>query len=264
MASAIEPFEPVRSRSVASVVQRQIVDRIRSGRLKEGDVLPGERVLAQQMDVSRPTIRQAVERLVAIGVLVPGKGRGGGLRVGTIWVPGSVESAIEEEPDADKIFSLLEARRTLEPRLAQLAALRATAEDYEAMRNSIDLLGANKDHVSRAAQAETLFHRTIWHAAGNPALEKMMIDLHDQLGVVHDMMLRTPVDYDMGVELHERTLEMLMRGEPDEIEAEYLRHIGHFESIVEDVLGRKSVRTLPSFIAPRAVRADRGPSLPAR
>lgn len=77
----------------------------------------------------------------------------------------------------------------------------------------------------------------------------MMVDLHDRLEVVHDSMLRTPADYASGIELHERTLEMLMRGEPTEIEAEFLKHLSHFESIVEDVLQRKSVRKMPAFIA---------------
>jgi GntR family transcriptional repressor for pyruvate dehydrogenase complex len=72
------------------------------------------------------------------------------------------------------------------------------------------------------------------------------------------MMLRTPADYATGVELHERTLELLMRGEPDEIEAEFLRHLSHFEEIVEDVLGRKSVRTVPSFISAGARHASNG------
>ena len=56
-------FSPVRTRSVASDVVGQIVQRLRSGELKVGDVLPGERVLAAQMDVSRPTVGGAMARL---------------------------------------------------------------------------------------------------------------------------------------------------------------------------------------------------------
>jgi DNA-binding transcriptional MocR family regulator len=80
-------FHPVRTRSVAGDVISQLVDRLKSGELKVGDVLPGERVLAAQMDVSRPTVSAAMNRLADAGVLRRRPGRQGNAEIISIWVP---------------------------------------------------------------------------------------------------------------------------------------------------------------------------------
>jgi DNA-binding FadR family transcriptional regulator len=230
-------------------VVQQILNRIRTGELKQGDSLPGERVMAAQMDVSRPTVSIAIEKLVSAGILTRRAGRGGSPTVVSIWIPPDLDAPQSAVlPKGEQIFRLLEARRAVEPRVAQLAALRASEEHYERMAASIDLLRENREDLNKASQAESLFHRTMWQAAGNPALERMLIGLFDELDVVHDMMLRTPEDYASGVELHEATLAALKRGDPSEIEREMSRHLRHFEAIVEDVLQQSQIRQLPSFL----------------
>jgi GntR family transcriptional repressor for pyruvate dehydrogenase complex len=244
----LRQFQPVRTRSVAGDVVGQILDRIKSGELKVGDVLPGERVLAAQMDVSRPTVSAAMGRLAEAGVLKSRPGRQGNAEI--IWIPeGLLDTVgVVGELEADDIFRVLEARKTLEPRVAQLAAFRATDDDYLQLQESIDLLAAHAGDITRAAQAEQLFHRTMWRAARNSSLQTMMIGLERELGPIHDMMLRTPEDYSAGIELHEATLAALKRGDPAEIEEEMYRHLGHFESIVADVLERTPHRKIPAFL----------------
>ena len=133
-----EHFGPVRSRKTLDDVQHQLADAIRSGKIGEGELLPGERVLAEQMQVSRPTVRAAVQELVNAGVLEVTSGRGGGARVLSIWVPPDLTPASRRTPSSDAVFRLLEARRAVEPRLAQLAALRGTERHFLQMERSID------------------------------------------------------------------------------------------------------------------------------
>ena len=128
-------LHPVRTRSVASDVVGQIVDRVRSGELKVGDVLPGERVLAAQMDVSRPTVGAAMA-----GWPRPASqsrpGRQGNAEIISIWIPEGLHDSAggSRRIGGRRIFRVLEARKTLEPRIAQLAAFRATDEDYASCR----------------------------------------------------------------------------------------------------------------------------------
>lgn len=246
----VREFQSVRTRSVAGDVVGQIVDRLRSGELKLGDVLPGERVLATQMDVSRPTVSAAMTRLAEAGILRRRPGRQGNAEIMSIWVP---EDLIEKpslvgELEADDIFRVLEARKTLEPRIAQLAAFRATDDDFVALQDSIDLLASNRADITRAEQAELLFHRVMWRTARNSSLQSMMLGLEKELAPIHDMMLRTPEDYEAGIELHTATLAALKRGDPVEIEQEMYRHLGHFEGIVADVLQRAPHRQTPAFL----------------
>ncbi|MFE7035391.1 FadR/GntR family transcriptional regulator [Streptomyces sp. NPDC057621] len=247
-------YLPVRSRSVVDSVLHQIVDQIRSGRLREGEALPSERSLAEQLEVSRPTVRQALDRLSEAGVLRNGIGRAGQARVISIWIPDELFSPPTEAPDADEVFRLLEARRALEPRMAQLAALRATNAQFADMQHSIDLLRSHREDLLKASQAESRFHRAMWSAADNPYLERTLIGLMRKLEAVHDMMLRTPEDYTDGLDLHEETLAALKRGEPEEIEDVMIRHLGHFETIIEDVYGRRAVRQTPDFLARPSTR----------
>jgi len=243
-------FSPVRTRSVASDVVGQIVERLRSGELKLGDVLPGERVLAAQMDVSRPTVSGAMARLADAGILRRRPGRQGNAEIISIWVPDQLieRAAAVGELEADDIFRVLEARKALEPRIAQLAAFRATDEDFAELQGSIDLLAAHSDDISWCEQAELLFHRIMWRTARNSSLQAMMLGLETELAPIHDMMLRTPEDYAAGIELHTATLAALKRGDPAEIENEMYRHLGHFEGIVADVLQRTPHRRTPPFL----------------
>jgi len=243
-------FSPVRTRSVASDVVGQIVERLRSGELKVGDVLPGERVLAAQMDVSRPTVGGAMARLADAGILRRRPGRQGNAEIISIWVPDQLieRAAAVGELEADDIFRVLEARKALEPRIAQLAAFRATDEDFAELQGSIDLLAAHSDDISWCEQAELLFHRIMWRTARNSSLQAMMLGLETELAPIHDMMLRTPEDYAAGIELHTATLAALKRGDPAEIENEMYRHLGHFEGIVADVLRRTPHRRTPPFL----------------
>ena len=243
-------FSPVRTRSVASDVVGQIVERLRSGELKVGDVLPGERVLAAQMDVSRPTVGGAMARLADAGILRRRPGRQGNAEIISIWVPDQLieRAAAVGELEADDIFRVLEARKALEPRIAQLAAFRATDEDFAELQGSIDLLAAHGYDISWREQAELLFHRIMWRTARNSSLQAMMLGLETELAPIHDMMLRTPEDYAAGIELHTATLAALKRGDPAEIENEMYRHLGHFEGIVADVLQRTPHRRTPPFL----------------
>lgn len=247
----MEPFEPVRTRSVVTGALNQVLDRIRSGRLVEGDTLPGERILAAQMDVSRPTVRAAIEQLVDAGIVTVGSGRAGGPRIVSIWIPEDLDRRPISVPAADEVFALLEARRAVEPRVAQLASLRGTSAHFARMEDSINLLRAHQGGIRAAAQAESLFHRIMWQASGNVPLERMLLSLSRDLEAVRDTMLRTPEDYHAGVELHEATLAAIRGGDPEEIEDEMSRHLGHFEAIVEDVLQQRMHRRVPTFLLPR-------------
>src|SRR6476660_60355 len=176
-------FSPVRPRSVASDVVGQIVERLRSGELQVGAVLPGERVLAAQMDVSRTTVGGAMARLADAGILRRRPGRQGNAEIISIWVPDQLieRAAAVGELEADDIFRVLEARKALEPRIAQLAAFRATDEDFAELQGSIDLLAAHSDDISWCEQAELLFHRIMWRTARNSSLQAMMLGLETEL-----------------------------------------------------------------------------------
>ena len=231
-------FTPVQTRRTFEEAADQIAEKVRAGELRTGDRLPGERSLAAQMEISRPTLREAVKVLVDAGVLEVRRGPGGGMYVATDVVPTDLvrHSALLRLAE---IAAVLEARRMLEPQVALLAAERATAEDFEAMERSIAAMrrivagGWHQRHEDRFLQLDVQFHLALARAAGNPTVETLMRMLFRQLEIARDMAMHVPLIPEWTIGIHERTLAALRSGEPEEVEAVMDEHLGQLERTYE-------------------------------
>lgn len=144
-------FDQIRQRRLSDDIVEQLEGMILEGTLKSGERLPAERALAEQFGVSRPSLREAIQKLSAKGLLV--SRQGGGNYVATSL--GSTFSdpllqLLESNPEAQR--DLLEFRHTLEASCAFYAALRATDVDRERLRLAFERLQdcyARVDEVSR-------------------------------------------------------------------------------------------------------------------
>src|SRR5215207_3385116 len=166
-------FEPVRTRHTFEEAAEQIAGKVRAGELRRGDKLPPERELALLMEISRPTLREAVRVLVEAGVVEVRRGPGGGMFVAGDVVP--VELVRERSSlRLEEVASVLEARRLIEPGVAQLAAERATAADLAALEHSIAAMreicarGYRAEDEDRFLQLDLQFHLALARASGNP------------------------------------------------------------------------------------------------
>jgi len=231
-------FTPVQTRRTFEEAADQIAEKVRTGELRTGDRLPGERSLATQMEISRPTLREAVKVLVDAGVLEVRRGPGGGMYVATDVVPTELVRHSASLRLAE-IAAVLEARRLLEPRVAQLAAERATDEDFDALERSIEAMrvlvggGWHPRHEDRFLQLDVQFHLALARAAGNPMVETLMRMLFRQLEIARDMAMHIPLVPEWTIGIHERTLAALRSGEPDEVEAVMSEHLGQLERTYE-------------------------------
>jgi DNA-binding FadR family transcriptional regulator len=236
-----------------------MVELIEKGQLREGDTLPGERVLAERMEVSRPTIRLAVSGLVKAGVLAVTPGPGGGILVRSRWLPHEDDSS-NVELEAEEIFELLEARRAIEPRVALLAAARGGSAQFQAMRDALELQKEHLDDRSKAFQAELHFHRLLWQAAGNHQLERTLVGLFRLMSTALDTALRTPADKSDAVVLNRELLDAVESGDLQAVEVAMDRHLSHLEGTVEESFGRKRIRETPPFLVAGGARSPSKPS----
>jgi DNA-binding FadR family transcriptional regulator len=231
-------FTPVQTRRTFEEAADQIAEKVRTGELRAGDRLPGERSLAMQMQISRPTLREAVKVLVDAGVLEVRRGPGGGMYVATDVVPTELVRHSASLRLAE-IATVLEARRLLEPQVAQLAAERATEQDFEALERSIEAMrrlvegGWHPRHEDRFLQLDVQFHLALARAAGNPTVETLMRMLFRQLEIARDMAMHIPLVPEWTIGIHERTLAALRAGEPDEVAAVMDEHLGQLERTTE-------------------------------
>lgn len=120
--------------------------------------IPTERQLAETLGISRRSVRRALEVLEAEGLVWRRQG------AGTFAGP---RPLLAEQEVADANFTeVMEVRLRLEPQLAQLAALRASASDIARMHDSLGRLEATEDADGRELW-DSAFHREIARAAGN-------------------------------------------------------------------------------------------------
>src|SRR5689334_1412049 len=127
-------FVPVGPRRTFEGAVEQIGDRIRLGDFARGERLPSERDLAAAMQISRPTLREAVRVLAEAGVLAVRTGSAGGIFVASDYVPLELLRS-KSDLRLGEVAGVLEARRMIEPRVAQLAAVNAREDDFAALQH---------------------------------------------------------------------------------------------------------------------------------
>jgi len=260
-ARAVErAFEPVATRRTFEEAVEQIADKIKAGELHTGDRLPPERELAAQMRISRPTLREAVKLLAEAGVLEVRRGQRGGVFVRSELIPRDLLRT-SWEMRVSEVSGVLEARRLLEPRVAQLAAVHAGEEDFAAMRATIETqreLAAASDFLKNEdlfLQLDLKFHLIIARATGNSTIVSLMRSLFRRLEIARDMAVHAPTVPDWVIDIHERTLEAVRAADFEAIEATMDEHLAQLEQIWERETGRGLVRPLPDFLQPVAERS---------
>jgi DNA-binding FadR family transcriptional regulator len=153
-------------------ISGRIVEQIRTGAWALGQRLPPERELSSVFGVSRPSLREALGALQMLGVLETKQGSG-------TWVTENAVDVLERKPVAGMLdfgvspVALLEARATLEPAIASLAASRFTP-DHE-MESLLEMMSEardweNPDHRAVWSDADRRFHRQIATHVDNPVL----------------------------------------------------------------------------------------------
>ena len=132
-------LEPVKLRSGAEHVADRLVTAIALGEFVPGQRLPSERELASTLEVSRTTIREAIQRLAALGFVEVRRGRTGGAYVLEGMGPGATEMIRRTLlPEWHNLEDLFDFRQLIEPLIARAAADRRTPKDADAIRTALD------------------------------------------------------------------------------------------------------------------------------
>jgi DNA-binding FadR family transcriptional regulator len=209
------------------------------------------------MEISRPTVREAVRLLADSGVIEVRPGPGGGMFIKSEVVPLGLVDA-RSQIRVSEVTGVLEARRLLEPRVAQLAALYGTDDDFEILQRTIDLQREAAGDHNRALSLDFQFHLQIARATKNATVVSMMRTLLTQLEIARDMTLRMTSDEPkLAIAIHERTLAAIMSGDPEQIEVAMDEHLNFLERIWEEESGRSRLRKIPDFLLPHAERTLR-------
>jgi GntR family transcriptional repressor for pyruvate dehydrogenase complex len=244
-------FKPVNTRRTFEEAVEQIAEAIRGGELHPGDKLPSERLLAEQMEISRPTLREATRVLAESGVIEVRPGARGGMFVASATVPFELLEK-RSEMRMSEIAAVLESRRLFEPRVAQLAAMNAVEDDFEFLSSTIQLQReCDTNDRERMNQLDIRFHIGIARATHNPVVVTLMQPLLRQLEIARDMSMRGPREPGIAIAIHEDTLDAIISGDPNRVAEAMERHVSYLEAIWEQETGRLRLRKIPEFLLNR-------------
>lgn len=168
-------YKNLKQPKISDVIMTQIEEMILEGTLSPGQRLPPERELSASFGVSRPSLREAVQKLIARGLLT--SRQGGGTFVAENLGSGFSDPLMElfeSHPEAQ--FDLLEFRHALEGVSAYYAALRGTPADKQKIRHCYEELQRCHDQrmFEQEVRADVEFHLSIAAAAHNTVLLHMM------------------------------------------------------------------------------------------
>jgi GntR family transcriptional regulator, transcriptional repressor for pyruvate dehydrogenase complex len=165
-------------KGVAHSVVNRVLDLIRTGMLRAGDRLPSERDLIEILDISRPSLREALRALSILGVVDTRHGGGAyvtNLEARTLLAPLDFFLALSEANLTDAFDS----RRVVELEIVRTAAQKATADDIEDLNG---MLLAHKKVLSDPVAFRILdsrFHARLSATAGNVVLERIAYGLYN-------------------------------------------------------------------------------------
>ena len=248
-------FTPVQTRRTFEEAVEQIAEKVKLGELAVGDRLPSERALAEQMEISRPTLREAVKVLAESGLIEVRRGSGGGMFVATEIVPPELV-AHRRDIRIHEVAQVLEARRVLEPRVAQLAAMRAGTEDFEVMQRTIEDQHAllAEGSIMRAGREDRFlaldvrFHLALARSTGNGVLVGLVRSVYRDLEIARDMAMHRETVPDWSIDIHERTLAAIRSGDLGQVDVVMDEHLAQLERTWEQETGTALIRPTPEFL----------------
>ena len=209
--------------SSSEIVYKTISENLMTHQWLPGTKIPSENQLAQELGVSRMSVREALEKLVALNVITKKQGEGTFVKElsPSVYMNNLLPMILLTE---DSLNDVLEFRKIIETEGARLCAQRCDDATLEALKKDCEEMRRHKEHASQEfADADYDFHLQVAKGSGNSLIAKVYSLLTD-LFRIHSEMLNEKRGPDKGPH-HERIYEAIREREP-ELAAIYMkRHI---------------------------------------
>jgi DNA-binding FadR family transcriptional regulator len=231
-------WRPVRGGNAFEITVARLVQAIRLGVVAVGERLPSERVLAEQLRVSRVTLREAIGALREAGYLESRRGRAGGTFVVTAGPPaGATSDAVTlARQMGEQLHDALDFRRVLEPGAAALAAGRALSAGQRS--RLVACLAASRTRESGTRRVhDSRLHLAIAAAGGSPSVAASIADVQLRLDrlLAAIPVLRRNLDHSDAQ--HERVVEAILAGDPVVARTEMEEHCDATAALLRGLLG---------------------------
>lgn len=240
-------FKRITPKKISDEIVSQIKELLSTGKLAPGDKLPSERELAKMIGVGRPSLREALNALQAMGYLE--------IRPRHEIIVKSVTEHFFRDPlnqlirdDSQKIFELLEFRRVMESWAAQKATERATEADIAKLSRIIETDQTNLRNNKDDAKIDADFHMMISQCTHNTLFCHFSAScyglLWDSLKMARDKIFTRGGNRDLITDQHLRIYEAIIEKDPiqarraaeshiDFVEEELRRYVAESDVVVD-------------------------------
>ncbi len=233
------PFLKVTPEKLSNSVARQIEQLILRGILRPGERLPSERDLAEKMDVSRPSLREAIADMAERGLLVSRAGSGVFVAevLGSAFSPALTQLFSTHD---EAVFDYISFRRDMEGLAAERAAIFGSQTDLKliaAIFGKMELAHAKRD-PSDEAQLDAEFHMAIIEASHNVIMLHMLRSMFDLLrqGVFYNrqIMFRNRMTRDQLLDQHRAINAAIQARDPVAAREAIGAHMAYVEQAFHD------------------------------
>lgn len=201
----------VKRESVVTEIYNQMKEQIINGEWKLGSKIPSENELSKQFEVSRNTIRSAIQHLKAINVVTTVQGQG------TFVVESLNENLVDSFIPTmllskEDILEILEFRQTVEMGSVMLACKRGNEGDIDKIRESLEGMINNRKDYKVFSLADYQFHLNIARASGNKIFTMVMVKLEEVL-YKHFVEMNRDLGPEMSLENHEKIFRAIEKND---------------------------------------------------
>jgi GntR family transcriptional regulator, transcriptional repressor for pyruvate dehydrogenase complex len=223
-------FRPIKLERVSEKVASQLKEAITEGKFRMGDRLPAERELAEQMGVSRPSVREALQQLELLGLIE--SVHGGGTIVKSLTekeIQSPIEILLGE--DVQKVVELTEVRALLEAWAAKQAANNRTDEELELMQSYLRQMEQDLNKGRVRADIDYKFHTEIAAASHNTIFLHLMQTIHQLVSysvkLNRELLFLAREDQETIFDHHTRVFQAIRNRDSQAAEAAMNEHL-HF------------------------------------
>ncbi|TOE73690.1 transcriptional regulator PdhR [Vibrio parahaemolyticus] len=244
-------YQRIRQPKLSDVIEQELERLIVEGTLSPGQQLPPERELAKQFDVSRPSVREAIQRLEAKleAKRLLTRRQGGGTFVSeNIWKSFSDPLLNLLSSHSETQLDLLESRHAMEGISAYFAALRGTEEDFARIQGCLERISkeqANNDIEAESAEVMQ-FLIAITEAAHNVVLlhiVRSLAPLLEQNILQNFKLLRRRPEAVEKVSKHRANIvDAIVSGQPEKAREMSHSHLAYIEETLLDLTREESRR----------------------
>ncbi|WP_245443853.1 FadR/GntR family transcriptional regulator [Mesorhizobium sp. DCY119] len=253
MVTPLSPLhETIHKQTAKEMIRDKIVSLIASGILQVGDELPSERELATMLVVSRETVRGAVQRLAAEGIVQVSQGAR--TRVASVNVEVGAQRIGVTNPTSINGYSLEAvhaARLLVETEVVADATKHLSDDDIQRLEDSIAAQQLACNDPVRFLICDREFHLTIYYACQNRLLADFVVDLYTYMLDHRRIAMGQPGAIEKSLEDHRFIVRALKMRNPDAVSAAFSEHILriHDTSLAVDERGGSTVtRALPRSV----------------